>query len=402
MAGTAAPLLPPPASPPWSPCAKEVHNDLWFVGVLLDAVATLAGTGGKQLLRYAAVKNNPWYYPLGLVCTAMIDPAFDLAAYSFAAQSIIAPMAGMVVVWNIAIAPCTLGEVLTPSRKYGALLIIIGTFFVGWFGNHNDKKLTVDDYLALFSRPVAILYYLAFAVWSAVCAYYWRHGTPFVSGFYVGALGGSLAGNMFTTKAVVEMAKCVSLEDRANPCSPCGDWNPFATPVPYCFFAISMALACVSLWMLAVGLRTFETLYMITVFEGFMIVSGSISGNLVMDEKAGQPAESLFAYCLAILVILFGLYVLLRGERAANEAGLAGRGLTPARISRGARGEEKASLSADHGLEDERMRREAELEMSTAASSPARSSPPTATATRRYVSSSESPDPTPSSAGSSL
>ena len=32
--------------------------------------------------------------------------------------------------------------------------------------------------------------------------------------------------------------------------------------------------------MLAVGLRTFEALYMITVFEGFMIVSGSISVGL--------------------------------------------------------------------------------------------------------------------------
>ena len=31
------------------------ESPLWWVGVLLDAVATLAGTGGKQLLRHAAV-----------------------------------------------------------------------------------------------------------------------------------------------------------------------------------------------------------------------------------------------------------------------------------------------------------------------------------------------------------
>jgi len=47
--------------------------------------------GGKQLLRHAAVTKNMWFYPLGLVCTAMIDPAFDISAYGFAAQSIIAP-----------------------------------------------------------------------------------------------------------------------------------------------------------------------------------------------------------------------------------------------------------------------------------------------------------------------
>ena len=89
-------------------------------------VATLAGAGGKQLLRYAAVSRNGWFYPLGLCLTAVIDPAFDLAAYSFAAQSIIAAMAGLTVVWNVVLAPFTLGEKLTPSRKLGAALICIG------------------------------------------------------------------------------------------------------------------------------------------------------------------------------------------------------------------------------------------------------------------------------------
>jgi len=35
---------------------------------------------------------------------------------------------------------------------------------------------------------------------------------------------------------------------------------------------------CISLYMLALGLTKFEALYMITVFEGFMIISGAISG----------------------------------------------------------------------------------------------------------------------------
>ena len=143
--------------------ASNTHADeLWWVGVLLDAVATLAGTGGKQLLRFAVMKNNYWYYPLGLVCTAIIDPAFDISAYSFAAQSIISPMAGMVVVWNVLLAPITLGETLTRSRKLGALLIVLGTLCVGLFGNHNSVDRSVDEYLQLFARPVALVYYFFF------------------------------------------------------------------------------------------------------------------------------------------------------------------------------------------------------------------------------------------------
>ena len=95
----------------------------WWIGLLLDAVATLAGTCGKQLLRHAAVSGNIWWYPLGLLLTAVIDPFFDLAAYDFAAQSIIAAAAGLVIVWNVLLAPITLGEALTPSRAWGAALI---------------------------------------------------------------------------------------------------------------------------------------------------------------------------------------------------------------------------------------------------------------------------------------
>lgn len=194
--GFLPPGFPPAAAAPVPVCAKVHHTDLWYVGVFLDAIATLAGTGGKQLLRFAVVKNNLWYYPLGLICTAVIDPLFDISAYAYAAQSIISPMGAMVVVWNVAIAPCTLGEVLTRSRKIGAGLIIFGTVFVGLFGNHNETDRTVDEYLELFGRATALGYYFVSAVWSAACIYYWRHGSPFVSGFFVGALGGSLAGNM--------------------------------------------------------------------------------------------------------------------------------------------------------------------------------------------------------------
>jgi len=287
---------------------------------LAYCVATLAGTGGKQLLRYAVVKNNAWYYPLGLLCTAVIDPAFDVSAYSFAAQSIIAPMGGMVVVWNIAIAPYTLGEALTRSRVAGAVLIIVGTLFVGLAGNHEDTKRSVDEYLALFARGEAVLYYVLLTLWCAVCGYYWRHGSPFVSGFYVGAFGGSLAGNMFTTKAVVEMIKCITTGDQTDPCdqTSCA-YNPFFTVWPYFFMLVSLVFACVSLWMLAVGLRTFEALYMITVFEGFMIISGSISGNIVMNEKEGQPTWRLCVYAMAIGVILVGLYILCVGEKTGHQ-----------------------------------------------------------------------------------
>jgi len=123
---------------------------------------------------------------------------------------------------------------------------------------------------------------------------------------------------MFTTKAVVEMFECVATSEEGVP-SGC-EQNPFFTAYPYIFISISLALACASLYLLAIGLTKFEALYMITVFEGFMIISGAISGNVVMYEAEGQPTYLLVLYSLSIGVILFGLYILCRGEqRAAAE-----------------------------------------------------------------------------------
>mmetsp|Transcript_5850 Transcript_5850/g.17319 ORF Transcript_5850/g.17319 Transcript_5850/m.17319 type:complete len:296 (-) Transcript_5850:357-1244(-) len=242
---------------------------------------------------------------------------FDISAYAFAAQSVIAPMAGMVVVWNVLLAPFTLGEVLTPSRKRGALLIVMGTACSGFFGNHLVHNRSVDQYLELFVRPLALLYYFVFGIISVVCIYYLAFGTHFWKGFSAGAWGGLLAGNMMTTKASVEMIKCVTLnwgDADAAAASGCAH-NPFLTPWPYLFITTSLGLACGALYLLAVGLRSFEALYMITVFEGFMVISGAVSGNIVLNEKEGHPAHLMVLYFCAVLVILAGLYVLCSGEQ---------------------------------------------------------------------------------------
>ena len=142
----------------------------WPIGLLLDAVATLAGTGGKQLLRHAALTGKHRYYALGLILTAVIDPIFDVAAYTYAAQSIIAAAAGLVVVWNVLLAPYTLGEALTRERKLGSALIFAGTLLVGVSGSHAEVERTPAQYLSLFARPEACAYYASFAAWIAVCA----------------------------------------------------------------------------------------------------------------------------------------------------------------------------------------------------------------------------------------
>uniref|UniRef100_A0A7S2IND5 Magnesium transporter n=1 Tax=Haptolina brevifila TaxID=156173 RepID=A0A7S2IND5_9EUKA len=284
-----------------------LSQNLWWVGILFDAVATLAGTIGKQMLRKAVTSKNCMYYPLGLVLTAGIDPAFDLVAYSFAAQSIIAACAGLVVVWNVILAPCSLGEKLTPSRKVGAAIICIGTILVGVFGSHTDIQRTPDEYLELFVSSQACIYYACFSCWLVLCMVMRRCASLVVGAGFLCAMGGSLAGNSFTTKAAVELTECGALDPGCT-------GSPFTSPLFYLFAGASLFNATISLYILAITLREFEALFMITVYQGFFILSGALSGNLVMDEKAGRSWRVLSAYCASIGLVIIGLAILCHGE----------------------------------------------------------------------------------------
>ena len=66
------------------------------------------------------------------------------------------------------------------------------------------------------------------------------------------------------------------------------------------------------------GVGRHEALYMITVYQGFFVLAGALSGNVVMDEAAEQSVSNLMAYISGVLAVLSGLVVLTRGEiRAA-------------------------------------------------------------------------------------
>ena len=76
---------------------------------------------------------------------------------------------------------------------------------------------------------------------------------------------------------------------------------------------------------------------MITVYQGFFILAGAVSGNLVMDEKAGRSTQGLSLYTLSVAVVIVGLYVLTRGELDAQAARLASASASEA-VSRPAGG----------------------------------------------------------------
>lgn len=282
---------------------------VWGTGLLLVAVGTCIGTVGKLLLRHAAVVGLWRYYAIGLL-VVVLGKQWEYVAYTFCAESVVAPAAAAgIVIWNALLAPLALREELTMTRRLAVLLILLGTCGVAGFGSHTEVARTPDDYIQLFSRPTALVYYLGYAVWMLACACAiacfggkWRALAQC-------ALGGSLVGNAFTTKAAMELAKCGIA---ASGCAGA------TSPVHSAFFALCVSLTAtttlLAIVFLLLALRQCEALFAVTVYQGCFVLAGAISGNLVMAEAVGQSARELAAYWGGIGVVLLGLYVLTMGE----------------------------------------------------------------------------------------
>jgi len=62
----------------------------------------------------------------------------DVVALAFAAQSLIAPLAGLTLVFNIMITPCFLKEEITTNDMVATVVIFVGCTLAVAFSNHED------------------------------------------------------------------------------------------------------------------------------------------------------------------------------------------------------------------------------------------------------------------------
>lgn len=285
----------------------------------------MSGTVGKQLIRLSELlkHKNPYKskvaFYTGLVVNTICGPAIDMAAYSFAPQSLIAPFGGLDVVWNALSAPYLLHEKLTFRRGMGCFLICAGTAMAGAFGSHDDKTYTIDFLEETLVNVRVLIYFLCFFVWFLfnVCIIQKRKakGNP-IRGVSLGMTAGTIAGNMFCVKASVEIIQ-YSIDYETG--EPWKHWIPYAVLLGAAFFAIS------NVKYMTQGLQEFEALFMVTVYEGSMIVSGCVSGSIVLLDIRDLEPWRICAYAFSIVVIVMGLTTVFSNEMQNRSSLAAGK-----------------------------------------------------------------------------
>ncbi|KAL3931803.1 MAG: hypothetical protein SGPRY_000976 [Prymnesium sp.] len=274
---------------PANDIASFKSDNLWFLGVFMEFLGTFVSVAGKQMFRHAAVSGQRRFYVYGFIGVVLIYPALDIVALEFAAQTVISTVAGMVVVWNILLAPCTLGEDMTTKRISSAVVIMLGIVGAGSFGPHFEAERTPDQELQqLFTTGGAIFYYLL--LFSFLAIGYgvvlpneeWMPKQSLRNGALQGgcALAGSINGNAFVVKAAILFVQH-------------GQWGSFWL---YFLWALTCTYHLFALSMLALALRSHEALHVVTIYEAVSIAVGALSGNLVLAEYQGQGTLELTFY----------------------------------------------------------------------------------------------------------
>lgn len=288
-------------------------SNLWYVGVILEIFVTMSGTMGKQLIRLSEQykvrrpMSAKFTFRLGLFINTTLGPILDVGAYSFATQSLIAPFGGLDVVWNAAFAPWVLGETLTRGRVAGCLLIVVGTVMAGCFGNHTDQKYTIEIMEEkLICRRVGF-YFLVFFVWLLFNRFYLMRKPKgsVLRGIALGFTAGTLAGNMWCLKGAVELVQ-TSIENE-DP-EVWSHWLVYLLAFGAVFFAL------VNVIYMTQGLKEYEALFMITIYEGSMIIAGCITGAVVLLDLDGLENWRIGMYAFSVFTVSAGMFVIFREE----------------------------------------------------------------------------------------
>mmetsp|Transcript_124530 Transcript_124530/g.248410 ORF Transcript_124530/g.248410 Transcript_124530/m.248410 type:complete len:375 (+) Transcript_124530:67-1191(+) len=300
-------------------------SDPWCVGIILEVLAGMCGCVGKLLVSFSSRTRKPLVargcYWCGICITTLVGPLLDASAFSFAPQSIIAPLVGLDVCWTALLSPIILGDTLAISHYVGAILVSSGGGLTAVFGPHGAKIKTLEDAQSRLQDWPALVYAAFFLVYFNVCCIILRSRPVGVGdkarGILLGIMAGGLAGNMYFCSCVTGLFRH-SLET--------GDWGAWQHWLPYILLVGTLGVGLGNIPLITRGLQEYETLFMVTLFEGCHILFACVSGALVLRETEQiQDSWQLASFWASILQICLGLYILqmaplkgLPGERQMN------------------------------------------------------------------------------------
>ncbi|KAK8802875.1 hypothetical protein WA171_006546 [Blastocystis sp. BT1] len=295
---------------------KIVPN--WLIGVFLALLSTAVGSLGKVMIRCVYLIETSKAYPeylqmhwsrfpfvssfllhcpvrilsfISQFLIIVLNPVLSVFSYSFAAQSMLTPFAGLSIVWSLFFSSHLLPETVDDGN--GCLLISLSA-------THTPTSFTVEDLTQLSRQPSSILFNTVYAVLTlfllSVILLQSRDRLQSYRGLAFGLLSGVLSGNQTYIKClgiiISDFLKGIPV---------------FTIPwVYYCLIMVGVT-AGGGIIALNAGLKRYEAMYIIPLYQGSFIIIGSISGILFFNEMQTATFLQIAVYIAGICLNLIGL-----------------------------------------------------------------------------------------------
>jgi hypothetical protein len=312
----------------------SAKSGTFWLGVTLSLCGSLCSALGLACQRLSHKRNNElppeqqvrssrqWLNLLG-VFLLFVESLFDLASFGFAPASILSCMGAMTLVFNMILAPLICGETVSKRDVGVNAVVFVGIIISVWFGPNETPDYVLTELLEFFIQPRFLVYAAILLTWIGVLMYTWfclrdpanprgrRFSTMELTTrtrllrFTYPALAGSIGGNTAVfAKASIELVK-TSIKGN----------NQFIYAGTY--FMIFLMVVCVlaQLKFLNGGLKRYESLFVVPVYQVFWITCGVMGALFYLDEVSSISNRDLGLFCLGALVSVFG--ILLHSTRTA-------------------------------------------------------------------------------------
>jgi hypothetical protein len=303
----------------------NAKSGTFWLGVTLSLCGSLCSALGLACQRLSHKRNQvlppeeqirssrQWLNLLG-VFLLFIESLFDLASFGFAPASILSCMGAMTLVFNMILAPSLCGETVSRRDVGVNCIVFLGTIISVSFGPDATPDYTLPELMSLFLATRFLVYAFLLFSWIGTLFYVWYNlrdvENPkgrFINmdrltrirllRFTYPALAGSIGGNTAVyAKASIELVKTTIKGD-----------NQFVYGGTY--FLIFLMIVCVfgQLKFLNGGLKRYESLYVVPVYQVFWIGNGVFGALFYFNEVSSIPPRDLGLFFLGFIVSVFGI-----------------------------------------------------------------------------------------------
>eukprot|EP00935_MAST-01C_sp_MAST-1C-sp1_P001897 g1897.t1 len=302
---------------------------MWYVGVIISILGSTCNCTGQNIQKYA--QNRPdaagkeytrlWRWWIGL-SFVIVGSCGDIVALLFAPQSVVMPVGALTLVLNIAIAHFIMGESFDKNDMMATVLIVIGACNVavayGVLGENQVREFSLNDLMEMYRKWMMLLYMVGVA--GIISSLFWVlrrcevrarlvfEGTPVDPASqlhrwhpicYAGMSGIFGSCSVLMAASMMQLIKTTFRGE-----------NQFKSYEGYLILVLMVAFIALQTHFLALGLKYFDSLFIVPVFQCFFIIFSILGGAIYFRELDDFTGPQWALFLVAVGITLCGILLM--------------------------------------------------------------------------------------------